>query len=112
MSVPPAPGGVLPSDADPIRAIARRDRAAFVALFDRYAGRVKAFAMHGGASAADADEIAQDVLVSVLRHAGDFDPDAAAASTWIFASARNRRIDAFRRSGPPRPRPGRADPAP
>ena len=76
MSVPPAPGGVLPSDSDPIRAIARRDRAAFVALFDRYAGRVKAFKMHGGASAADADEIAQDVLVSVLRHAGDFDPDA------------------------------------
>lgn len=98
MCVSPPRGSLVPSDADLIFAVARSDRDAFVALFERYAGRVKAFAMRGGANAADADEIAQDVLVSVWRHAGDFDPARASAATWIFAIARNRRIDLFRRA--------------
>ncbi|HRO12942.1 sigma-70 family RNA polymerase sigma factor, partial [Amaricoccus sp.] len=94
----------------------RRDRAAFVALFGRYAGRVKAFAMRGGLPAADADEIAQDVMVSVWRNAAGFDPARAAASTWIFAIARNRRIDQIRRAARPTPDPAdplfQPDPAP
>ena len=49
-----------------------------MALFGRYAGRIKAYAMRGGASASDADEIAQDVMVAVWRHAASFDPARAA----------------------------------
>lgn len=105
MSASPPPGPRAASDADLILAVARRDRAAFVALFDRYAGRVKAFAMRGGAPAADADEIAQDVMVAVWRNAASFDPARAAASTWIFAIARNRRVDHFRRAARPTPDP-------
>ena len=100
---PPVPPGQ--SDAELIAAVARADRAAFVALFGRYAGRVKAFSMRGGVSAADADEIAQDVMVSVWRNAASFDPARAGAATWIFAIARNRRIDQFRRAGRPTPDP-------
>jgi RNA polymerase sigma-70 factor (ECF subfamily) len=96
------------SDAELIAAVAARDRAAFVALFGRYAGRVKAFAVKGGVAAADADEIAQDVMVAVWRNAASFDPVRAGASTWIFAIARNRRIDQLRRAGRPAPDP--ADP--
>ena len=116
MSASPPPGQLAASDADLIRAVAARDRAAFVALFERYAGRVKAFAMRGGAGAADADEIAQDVMVAVWRNAASFDPARAGASTWIFAIARNRRIDHFRRAGRPAPDPAdplfQPDPAP
>lgn len=93
------------SDADLLRAVAARDRAAFVALFERFAGRVKAYAIRAGVGAADADEIAQDVMVSVWRHAADFDPARAAVSTWIFAIARNRRIDHHRRGARPAPDP-------
>src|SRR6478609_6956823 len=99
MSAAPPPGLVAPSDADLLAGVAARDRAAFVALFERYAGRIKAFAMRAGSSAADADEIAQDVMVAVWRHAAGFDPTRASPSTWIYAIARNRRIDAFRRAG-------------
>jgi RNA polymerase sigma-70 factor, ECF subfamily len=99
MSAAPPPGYAAVSDVELIAAVARRDRDAFVALFERYAGRVKAYAIHGGATAADADEIAQDVMVSVWRNAAGFDPARAAVSTWIYAIARNRRIDAFRRAG-------------
>lgn len=99
-----------PSDAETeaalIRAIAGADRAAFVALFERYAGRIKAFAMRGGAAPADADEIAQDVMVSVWRNAASYDPARAAPAAWIYAIARNRRIDFLRRAARPTPDPG------
>lgn len=94
-----------PSDAELIRAIAAGDRAAFAGLFERYAARVKAFMLRAGASEQDADEIAQDVMVSVWRRAASFDPERAAASTWIFAIARNRRIDMIRQSRRPAPDP-------
>ena len=99
MSAAPPPDSAAPSDAELLLGVARREREAFVALFGRYAGRVKGYAMRAGTSASDADEIAQDVMVAVWRHAASYDPARAAPSTWIFAIARNRRIDAFRRSG-------------
>lgn len=103
-------------DADLMRAVARRDRAALVELFGRYGGRVKAYALRGGASDADAEEIVQDVMLAVWRKAASFDPDRAAASAWIFAIARNRRIDGFRRAARAVPDPDdplfRPDPAP
>ncbi len=105
MSPPPPDGSAALSDADLLRSVAAQDRAAFVALFERYAGRVKGFMIRSGASAQDADEIAQEVMVAIWRRAGTFDPDRAAASTWIFAIARNRRIDLIRRARRPEPDP-------
>ena len=86
-------------------AVAARDRDAFVALFERYAGRIKAFALRRGASPADADEIAQDVMVAVWRRAETFDPARASAAAWIYAIARNRRVDFARRAARPGPDP-------
>ena len=48
-----------------------------------------------------AEEIAQDVLVTIWRKAGLFDRKQASVSTWIFRIARNRRIDVFRRTRRP-----------
>jgi RNA polymerase sigma-70 factor, ECF subfamily len=97
--MPDSPPPEATGDADLIRAIAEGDRAAFVLLFERYAGRIKGFMIRSGAGAGDADEIAQDVMVAIWRRAGTFDPERAAASTWIFAIARHRRIDLIRRAG-------------
>jgi RNA polymerase sigma-70 factor (ECF subfamily) len=54
--------------------------------------------MSGGASHDQADEAAQDVMITVWRRAELYDPAKAAVSTWIFAVARNRRIDMIRRA--------------
>ncbi len=83
------------------RVAATRDPAAFSEIFKHYAPRVKAFLMKGGAPAAEADEIAQDVMVTVWRRAETFDASQASASTWIFTIARNRRIDQIRRQRRP-----------
>lgn len=81
----------------------RQDRAAFAALFRHFAPRVKGFLMKGGASATLAEECAQDVMAVLWQKAHLFDPARASVSTWVFTIARNRRIDALRRSKRPEP---------
>lgn len=88
--------------ADLLGAVAtRQDRNAFAELFAYYAPRVKSYLLRLGADNALAEEIVQDVMVTVWRKAGLFDRAQASASTWIFRIARNRRIDLFRRSKRP-----------
>jgi RNA polymerase sigma-70 factor (ECF subfamily) len=96
-----------PDDADLLRAVAGGDRAAFTTLFRRYAGRIKGMLMRTGFPAVEADEAAQEVMLSIWRRAGSFDPEKAGAATWIYAIARNRRIDMLRRR---RPEPDPDDP--
>ena len=91
--------------SDPIRlilAIAESaDRAAFAALFNQFAPRVKSYLLRLGANAAAAEELAQETMLAVWRKAALFDPARAGASTWIFTIARNLRIDAIRRERAP-----------
>jgi RNA polymerase sigma-70 factor (ECF subfamily) len=105
MSASPPPGPAAASDAELIGRVARQDRAAFAELYGRYAGRVRAFVLRAGAPAPDADEIVQDVMVAVWRRAESYDPGRAGAATWIYAIARNRRIDFVRRARRPEPDP-------
>ena len=78
-----------------------RDREAFRELFLMFAPRVKAFARRSGATAQVAEDLLQDVMLSVWRRAGQYDRSKAAVSTWIFTIARNRRIDMLRREARP-----------
>lgn len=90
--------------ADLVLSVAQeRDRKAFVTLFDYFGPRLKGFLMRQGASDSEADDLAQDVLLTVWRKADQFDPAKAAVSTWIFTIARNRRIDVLRRERRPEP---------
>jgi RNA polymerase sigma-70 factor (ECF subfamily) len=85
--------------ADLMAAIAaRQDRDAFAELFAYYAPRVKAYMLRLGAGGALAEELAQEVMITVWRKAALFDRAQASVSTWIFRIARNRRIDAARRA--------------
>lgn len=79
----------------------RQDRTAFAALFDHFAPRLKTYVMRLGASAATAEELVQETMLSLWRRADSFDPRQANASTWIFTIARNKRIDALRREKRP-----------
>ncbi|MBN8431360.1 sigma-70 family RNA polymerase sigma factor [Microbulbifer salipaludis] len=79
-----------------------RDRRAFERLFAHFAPLIKGFQFsRGGQSSAPeaADELVQEVMFRVWRKAPSFNPDKAAASTWIFTIMRNCRIDAMRRRG-------------
>jgi RNA polymerase sigma-70 factor (ECF subfamily) len=78
-----------------------RDKQAFARLFRHYAPRLKAYMRRLGADDVQAEEVAQEAMVSVWRKAHLYDPGKAAAGTWIFAVARNLRIDLIRREKRP-----------
>ena len=85
------------ADEELLACVARGDRAAFAALFVRYAPKVKTYLMRLGASNASAEDLAQDALLAVWRRSGTFDAARAKARTWIFVIARNAWIDRLRR---------------
>jgi len=74
-----------------------RDEDAFVRLFNYYAPRVKSYLLKSGLGEAQAEEVVQNTFVTVWEKASQYNPKKAAASTWIFTVARNKRIDALRR---------------
>ena len=74
-----------------------QDRDAFAALFAHFAPRLKGYLLRLGASDGQAEEVLQEALLTVWRKAHLFDRKKAAASTWIFTIARNRRIDILRK---------------
>lgn len=81
-----------------IEAVAeRQDRAAFATVYDYFAPRLKGYLMRLGADQALAEELAQEVMITVWRKAHQFDRRQASVATWLYTIARNRRIDVFRR---------------
>ena len=73
-----------------------RCRASFGTLFEYFGPRLKSYLKRMGADDAAAEEIVQDVMLTVWRKAGQFDEKQASVSTWIFRIARNRQIDIHR----------------
>tara|TARA_R110002167_G_scaffold23721_3_gene84108 strand:+ start:1133 stop:1705 length:573 start_codon:yes stop_codon:yes gene_type:complete len=101
MQEPKAPSPTAEAD-DLVRAIAQsHDRQAFLALFRLMAPRIKAYVMRLGSDGATAEDLVQEVMLTVWRRAGQFDTAKASAATWIYTIARNRRIDVFRRERRP-----------
>jgi RNA polymerase sigma factor (sigma-70 family) len=77
------------------------DRAAFVELFRHFAPRVKSYLRGMKADEGLAEDLTQEVMLTVWRRAKQYDARQASLSTWIFTIARNRRIDAVRREKRP-----------
>jgi len=73
-----------------------KDEAAFAMVYGHFAGRVKSFLIGKGLDEETAEELMQEIMLTVWRRAESYDPSKAAASTWIFTIARNRRIDYIR----------------
>lgn len=102
-------GPAPPSFEDFLTAVGKkRDRQAFIHLFEYYAPRIKGFFIKGGLNHDTADELAQETMLTVWNRAMTYDPALSSASTWIYTIARNKRIDYFRKRG--RPEPDRNDP--
>ena len=87
--------------ADLLRRVAERaDTTAFRELYQTYGPRVKAYMMRLGADAGTAEDLADETLINVWRSAAHYTADKGGGATWIFAIARNLRIDRLRREVP------------
>lgn len=74
-----------------------QDKALYIQLYRHFAPKVKAYILRLGLVEATAEELAQEVMLSMWRKAHLYKPEKAAASTWIFTLARNQSIDWMRR---------------
>lgn len=76
----------------------QQDRAAFRQLFEYFGPRIKSLMMKAGAEQALAEDLVQDVMMTVWRKSALYAADRGTVSTWIFTIARNARIDRLRRA--------------
>jgi RNA polymerase sigma-70 factor (ECF subfamily) len=74
-----------------------RDRAAFSELFDYFGPRIKALMLKAGADHALAEDLVQDVMMTVWRKVELYVPERGSVGSWVFTIARNARIDRLRR---------------
>ncbi len=76
--------------------VARGDRGAFEAVYDRFAGPVYGLILKVVRDPAQSEEVAQEVMLEVWRTAARFDASKGTAATWILTIAHRRAIDRVR----------------
>ena len=79
-----------------MEAVGGGDHAAFTELFLHLAPRIKRTLVHRGLSWPVAEELTQETMLSVWRHAAAFDRRRASVSTWVFTIARNKQLHFLR----------------
>jgi RNA polymerase sigma-70 factor (ECF subfamily) len=77
-----------------------RDAAAFEELYMHVFPRLRSHMRKMTRDVTTADELAQEVMLSVWRKAHQYDAGRGQVSTWIFRIARNIYIDSLRRRRP------------
>lgn len=93
-------------DSGLMRAVAKGEEAAFVALFRRYQRAIFRFACRMTGSPETAEDLTQECFVRVLRSAGSFQAARGTVRVYLYATARNL---ALREMGRRRPGTGAED---
>lgn len=83
---------------DAMRLVARGDENALGLLYDRYAKPVYSLACQMTGNEREAQEIVQDVFLSVWKSAPSFDPERGSVFTWMVTLTRNKSTDRLRKA--------------
>jgi RNA polymerase sigma-70 factor (ECF subfamily) len=84
------------ADAELLRRIARDDREAFSQLYDRFSRPLYATALRILNNPSEAEDIVQDVFLSLWEKAATFEVARGSAFAWAVTLTRNRAIDRIR----------------
>jgi RNA polymerase sigma-70 factor (ECF subfamily) len=79
-----------------LQRVAAGDEAAFASLYDLIAGPVLGLVTRVLRNGAQAEEVAQEVLVEVWRKATAFAPERGSALSWVLVIAHRRAVDRVR----------------
>ncbi len=76
--------------------VAEGSRTAFATLYDRFSMPLYSIALKMLANEAEAQDLLQEVFLSVWNKAPTFQAERGSAFSWVVAQARNRAIDRIR----------------
>ncbi len=88
-----------PADAELINRIATGDRDAFRAFYERYAARVLSYVRMLARDREVAEDVVQEVFLSVWRKAASYRSDRGDVPGWLYTITRNKLVDLWRRKG-------------
>lgn len=94
----------LPNDDhELLRQLAKGERAAFTACYERYAGPIYRFAWHMSGNQTNAEEVTQEVFLRLIGHPRKYEPEKGSLAGYLFGIARNvmrSQLDATRLDTP------------
>jgi RNA polymerase sigma-70 factor (ECF subfamily) len=76
-------------DQELLRRAATGDREAFADLFRRHRHGVYRFALNMSGSEATAEEVTQEVFMTLIREPGSYDPNRGSVAAFLYGIARN-----------------------
>jgi RNA polymerase sigma-70 factor (ECF subfamily) len=77
------------NDQELLRQLARGNRAAFQACYERYQGPIFRFAWHMSGNQTIAEEVTQEVFLRLIHKPKTFDPAKGTLAGYLFGIARN-----------------------
>jgi RNA polymerase sigma-70 factor (ECF subfamily) len=89
-------GAGADDDEQLIEKVAQGDRSAFIAIYDRFSTPLYSLAIKMLANETEAEDLLQEVFLSVWNKAATFHADRGSAFSWVVAQLRNRAIDRIR----------------
>ncbi|MDD4075611.1 MAG: RNA polymerase sigma factor [Eubacteriales bacterium] len=75
-----------------------RERMDAETLYTEYGDKIRAYIQSRVRSRHDAEDLFSSVFLKITEHIGDYDPQKAAYSTWVYTITQNTVRDYFRRS--------------
>ena len=81
------------ADENLVVAVARGDRTAMAALYDRYAPLLLAVATRILGNRVQAEDLLHDVLLEAWHRAGEYDPARGTVRAWLVTRVRSRALD-------------------
>ncbi len=79
-----------------LHAVARGERPALATLYERTSAKLFGICMHLLGSETEAEDVLQEVYITVWQKAGRFEDGRASPITWLAVLARNKSIDRLR----------------
>lgn len=84
-----------------LRRVAGQDRSALRSLYERTSAKLYGICLRALANESDAQDVLQEVYMTVWTKASRFDSTKASVITWLSVLARNKAIDRLRASRAP-----------